>query len=186
MSRTKVLRANPRRLLAALATVLVAVGVTVASGATFTAQTANPSNVFTAGTMTMSNSANAAAILTASGMKPGDPASKGTVVIKNTGNLAAAFTLSKSSLTNTDATNPLATKLNTVVTDCGIDQDCTTAADNSVKYTGTLTAMGAGIALGTYAAAEQHKYEFSVALDSTAGNVYQGGSSTAGFTWDAA
>ena len=42
MSRRKALRANPRRLLAALATVLVAVGVTVASGASFTAQTGEP------------------------------------------------------------------------------------------------------------------------------------------------
>ena len=55
MSRRKALRANPRRLLAALATILVAVGVTVASGASFTATTANPSNIFTAGTLTMSN-----------------------------------------------------------------------------------------------------------------------------------
>ena len=185
MSRTKALRANPRRALAALATILVAVGVTVASGATFNAQTANPSNVFTAGTMSMTNNV-AGAILTATNMKPGDPATKGTVVIKNTGSLAAAFTLSKSSLTNTDSTNPLASKLNTVVTDCGVDQDCTTAVDNSVKYTGTLTAMGTNIALGNFAAAEQHKYEFSVALDSSATNVYQSGSSTAGFTWDAA
>ena len=74
MSRTKVLRANPRRALAALATVLVAVGVTVASGASFTAQTANPSNTFTAGTLTMTNSKAGAAILTASNMKPGDAA----------------------------------------------------------------------------------------------------------------
>ena len=52
MSRRKALRANPRRLLAALATILVAVGVTVASGASFTAQTANAGNTFTAGTLT--------------------------------------------------------------------------------------------------------------------------------------
>ena len=34
----------------------------------------NPSNTFTAGTMTMSNSRDNLAILTASNMKPGDPA----------------------------------------------------------------------------------------------------------------
>ena len=72
MSRIKVLRANPRRLLAALATILVAVGVTVASGATFTAQTANAANTFTAGSLSMYNSKAPGAILTASGMKPGD------------------------------------------------------------------------------------------------------------------
>ena len=46
MSRFKVLRANPRRALAALATLLVAVGVTGASGADFTATSANPGNTF--------------------------------------------------------------------------------------------------------------------------------------------
>ena len=50
MSRRKALRANPRRLLAALATILVAVGVTVASGASFTATAANPANTFSSGT----------------------------------------------------------------------------------------------------------------------------------------
>ena len=53
MSRFKVLRANPRRTLAAMATLLIAVGVTAASGANFNAQSANPGNTFTAGTMTM-------------------------------------------------------------------------------------------------------------------------------------
>jgi hypothetical protein len=186
MSRTKVLRANPRRLLAALATILVAVGVTVASGASFTAQTANPSNLFTAGTLSMTNSNSGAAILTASNMKPGDPATKGTVVIKNTGSVIGAFSLTRSALTNSDTTNPMAGKLNLVITDCGTDQDCTTAADNSNKYTGTLAAMGSALALGNWAAAEQHKYEFSVALDSTADNNYQGDNSVATFTWDAA
>ena len=52
MSRIKVLRANPRRTLAALATLLIAVGITAASGATFSAQSANPGNTFSSGTMT--------------------------------------------------------------------------------------------------------------------------------------
>ena len=185
MSRTKVLRANPRRALAALATVLVAVGVTVASGATFTAQTANPSNVFTAGTMDMTNDVSGA-ILTASNMKPGDPATKGYVTIKNTGSLAAAFTLSKSSLSDTPSGTPLSTQLDVVVTDCGADQVCATSGDNGNVYTGTLAGMGTNLPAGNFAAGAQHKYEFAVQLNTNAGNVYQGGSSTAGFTWDAA
>ena len=104
MSRTKVLRANPRRALAALATVLVAVGVTVASGASFTAQTANPSNTFTAGSLTMSNSKNNAAILTASNLRPGVAGTPGTVDITNTGTLSAPFTLDKGTVTDSDAT----------------------------------------------------------------------------------
>lgn len=185
MTRFKVLRANPRRALAALATMLIAVGVTVASGATFTAQTANPSNSFTAGTLTMSNSNAGAAILTASNMKPGDPATKGTVVIKNTGSVAGNFSLSRSALTNNDAAHPLSGKLNLNITDCGADQDCTTAGDNSPVYGGLLSAMSSSISLGSWAANAQHKYEFAVDLDSSADNNYQSGNSVATFQWDA-
>ena len=185
MTRFKILKANPRRSLAALATVLVAVGVTGASGASFTAQTANPANTFAAGTMTMNNSNDAAAILTASNMKPGDPATKGTVDIKNTGTLAAAFKLSKGSVDDSDAGNPMSGKLNLVVTDCGTDLDCTLGV-NSVKYTGTIAAMGANLPLSSFAANEERRYEFAVALDSSATNAYQGDDSEVEFVWDAA
>jgi hypothetical protein len=181
MSRFKILAANPRRALAALATVLVAVGVTGASGADFTAQTANPTNVFTAGTLSMTNSKNNAAILTASNMRPGAPATTGEVDIKNTGSLSAPFTLSKGTLSDTPALNPLSAKLNIVVSDCGVDVDCATKA---LLYTGTVAGMGSNLALGTFAANATHRYEFAVDLDGTATNVYQGGSSTVEFVWN--
>ena len=41
------LAAHPRRTLGALAVVLAAIGITVGSGANFTASAANPGNVFT-------------------------------------------------------------------------------------------------------------------------------------------
>jgi len=186
MSRFKSLKANPRRSLAALATVLVAVGVTGASGASFTANSANPSNTFTAGTMTMSNTSSGVAILNASNMKPGDPATKGEVTIKNTGTVAGVFTLTRGTPVDSDGGNPMSGKLNVVVTDCGADKVCSTTADNSNKYTGTLAAMSAVIGLNSWAANEEHKYEFSVALDSTATNAYQGDNSVVPFTWDAA
>jgi spore coat-associated protein N len=186
MSRRKALRANPRRLLAALATILVAVGVTVASGATFTAQTANANNVFTAGTMSMTNDVSGA-ILTASNMKPGDPATKGVVTIKNTGSLAGAFTLTRSSLSDTPSATPLSSQLNLLVTDCGADLDCTLAADNTVRYNGALSAMTTAISLGApWASNASHKFEFAASLPSTTPNAYQGASTTAGFTWDVA
>jgi spore coat-associated protein N len=184
MSRFKILAANPRRSLAALATVLVAVGVTGASGASFTAQTANPSNVFSAGTMTMVNSKDNAAILTASNMKPGDPATVGFVDITNSGSLAGTFTLSKGTMTDTDGVTPMSGKLNLIVTDCGTDLNCG-AGINPVVYTGTVAGMGTNLALGSFAALEARRFQFSVAFDSTAGNSYQGDSSTVQFLWDA-
>ena len=81
-------------------------------------------------------------------MKPGDPATKGTVDIKNTGSLAGVFTVGKTAQTNSDGANPMAAKLNVILTDCGTDLDCV-AGTNTVKYTGTLAAMGTGIALST-------------------------------------
>jgi spore coat-associated protein N len=172
----------------------VAVGVTAASGADFTATSANPSNTFATGTLSMSNSKSAAAVLTAANMKPGDPASTGTVDIANTGSLAGTFTLTRGTPTDSDLVNPLSAKLNLVVTDCGTYVGATAPAcgdgDDVAKYTGTLAEMGTAghlvSGLGSYAGAVKHRYQFSVAVDSSAGNAYQGDSSDTTFTWTAA
>jgi hypothetical protein len=184
MSRFKILAANPRRSLAALATVLVAVGVTGASGASFNATSANPSNTFTAGTMTMGNTKSGSAILTASGMKPGDAATTGTVDIKNTGALSGAFTLTRGTIVDSDGSFPMSSKLDVIVTDCGTDVNCLLGT-STVKYTGTLAGMSSAIALGTFVANEEHRYEFSVQFNATADNNYQGDNSVVPFTWNA-
>src|SRR3954462_1006637 len=97
VSRLSALAAHPRRTVGALAVVLAAVGITVGSGANFTARAANPANTFTAGTLSIDNSkgngSSASAILSAPNLKPGDSA-PGVVDIQNTGSLAGAFTLS--------------------------------------------------------------------------------------------
>jgi hypothetical protein len=189
MSRLHVLVHRPRRTLAALATVLVAVGVTAASGADFTATSANPANSFATGTLTMSNSSAGAAIMTAGGMKPGDAPRTGQVDIGNTGTLAGAFTVSRGTPVDSDGANPLSGKLNLVVVDCGTFAGSTAPdcgdGDDVTEYSGTVAAMGA-TALGTFAGGEKHRYEFRVAVDSSAGNAYQGDSSQVEFTWDAA
>jgi spore coat-associated protein N len=192
MSRLALLVKRPRRTLAALATVLAATGLTVASGADFTAQSANPSNTFSTGTLTMSNSAPNAAILTASNLRPGGTAA-GTVDIANTGSLSGAFTLTRGTPVDTDTTNPLSAKLNLVVKDCGTfaaDGTPPSCASGTVKYTGTLAEMGTAghtiSALGSYAAGDKHRYQFSLTFDGSADNAYQGDSSTVGFTWNAA
>jgi hypothetical protein len=193
MSRLALLVKHPRRTLGALATVLAAAGLTVASGADFTASSANPSNTFSTGTLTMSNSADNAAVLTASNLRPGD-SSTGTVDIANTGSLSGAFSLTKSGLTDSDSANPLSGKLNVVVDDCGAFSGSTAPtcgdSDDVNKYTGTLADMstsGHGVTgLGTFAGSDKHRYRFRVTLDTSAGNAYQGDSSTAAFTWNAA
>ncbi len=50
-----------------------------------------------------------------------------------------------------------------------------------------MSTSGHGVsALGTFASSDKHRYRFRVTLDSSAGNAYQGDSSTAAFTWNAA
>jgi spore coat-associated protein N len=188
MSRIKVLRANPRRALAAMATLLVAVGVTAASGANFTAQKTNAANTFTSGSLNMTDSV-AGAILTASNMKPGD-STTGQVRIKSTGTLGGAFSLSKDQLTDSGSTSALSGKLNLNIVDCGPDFTCGNGDDVVAPvYNGNLATMGS-IALGTWGANAQanseHQYKFTVTLDSSADNNYQGGTTSVRFVWDAA
>jgi hypothetical protein len=189
MSRLQVLAANPRLALAALVTLLLAAGAVVGSGADFTASSANPSNTFTSGTLTMGNSNAGTAILTASNLRPGAAAQTGTVDIENTGSLSGAFTLVRGTVTNTDSGNPLAAKLNVTVIDCGTFTGVTPPScsdgDESTKYSGTLAAMGTST-LGTYNAGVKRRYEFRVALDSSADDAYQGDSATAAFDFNAA
>jgi Camelysin metallo-endopeptidase len=195
MSRIQSLVSRPKRTLAALATVLIAVGITAASGASFSASSANANNVFTAGTMTMSNTPNMAT-LSASNIKPGDAATSGTVMIKNTGSLAGAFSLAKANLVDVNVPNPaslLSTQLNLVVTDCGAavtavvtDPVCgeAVANDDVVKYTGTIAAMNP-TALGNIPGGTRHLYKFSVDLPLATTNAFQGASTTVDFAWNA-
>lgn len=178
---------QPRRVLGALAVLLAAVGIAVGSGATFTASSANPSNTFASGTLSILNSKEGLAVLTASGLRPGDSAN-GTVDVQNTGSLSGAFTLARSNVVDSDGVNPMSAKLNLVVTDCGDFSSGTPVcgdADDVQKYSGTVAAMGGAVVLSTFAAGEQHRYQFAVTFDPSAGNVYQGDSSSVQFDWNA-
>jgi hypothetical protein len=187
MSHIDSLIKRPKRTLGLLVLVLIAVGVAIGSGADFSAQSANPSNTFAAGTLTMSNSANNAAILTASNMKPGDTAT-GTVDIANTGSLQGAFSVSWTALTDTPSSPALSGKLDLVVHDCGLwsgGNPPSCSSGGSDVYSSTLSAMSSAVALGNYAAGDKHRFKFTVTLNSSADNSYQGGQSNATFTWNA-
>ena len=190
MSRIAYLIARPRRTLAALSTVLAATGLTVASGADFTATAANPANTFTTGTLAVSSSVGNAAVLTAGNLRPGGPATTGTVDIANDGSLTGVFSLERGAPADSDADHPLSAKLNLVVRDCGGFAGSTPpacgASDGDVVYSGTLGGMDDAEPLGDYEGGEQHRFRFEVSLDGSAGNEYQGDSSTATFTWNAA
>jgi hypothetical protein len=165
---------------------LAAVAIAVGSGANFTAQSANPNNTFSSGSLTMSNSKDNQAILSADNMKPGDSA-QGMVDIENTGSVGGAFSLNRRGLTDSNPGQPMSAKLNVVVRDCGTFSSGTPTCDGAdpVAYQGTLAAMSGSQALGSYGPSDKHRYEFTVVFDSSADNSYRGASASATFEWDA-
>jgi spore coat-associated protein N len=186
---------HPKRTLAGLMTALAAVGVAVGTGASFSAQTTNPANTFTAGIVKMDNSRANAAILAPSNMKPGAPAQTGALDIENTGSMEMALTLTRDQLSNTDTgvsnPAPFAEKVRLTISDCGAQGDDGAPAcgdgDDRVVYgpSAALSAMSAPIALGTFAEGEKRRYRFAAALDGSAGNEYVNDGSSARFVWDA-
>ena len=194
MARIAFLAKQPKRTLGALAVLVAATGVVVGSGANFSASSANPNNSFSAGTLTIVNDKENAAILTTgTDLKPGGPAATGVVDIQNDGSIAGTFTLSRSAVTNSDAANPMSGKLNIVVKDCGEWTDESTVepcgdGDDTTVYgspAATIADMGSPVALGSFSPQEKHRYEFSVQLDASASDAYQGDGSSVRFVWNA-
>ena len=177
---------HPRRTIAALATGLVAISVAAGSGADFSSEAANPANTFTAGSLTIDDSRDGAAIFSPSNMKPGGAVQTGTVDIANSGSLPGVFSLSRDRLSNTDTgtpnPSPFASKVNLTVIDCG--DACGDAGDHTI-YDGTLAGMDSDIALGTFAAGEKRRFQFAAALDASTGNEFVSDSASARFVWDA-
>jgi hypothetical protein len=188
MSRLKILASQPRLALGALLTMLLAAGAVVGSGADFTASSANPANTFASGTLSILNSAEGTAVLSASNLRPAGTPAVGVVDIENTGTLSGDFTLSRSAPVDSDPANPLSGKLNITVVDCGTFASGTPACgdgDDVVRVSGgTIAGMGT-TSLGNYAAGEKHRYRFTVQLDGTAGDAYQGDDSEVEFDFNA-
>jgi spore coat-associated protein N len=182
-------KASPRKVLLALGGLMIAAAVAVGSGANFNSTSANPSNVFTAGTITHSNSKTSAAILTLTNMVPGNT-STGSVDIKNTGSAAGTFTLTHGTNTDTPPSPGLSKKLTVVITDNG-DPACVTACPAAVQvYSGTIFAMPTTTTLGTFPSLATHRYTFLVTFPDAglngADNAYQGASTTVDYNWSSA
>lgn len=169
------------QLLVALAALTLAVAVVVGSGASFTAQSVNASNVFSAGTLAMTNTPTGMGT-TISNMVPGDYHS-GTVVIKNTGTVSGHFylqavTISGDSLAN----NGFAKDLQLTIVEDGA---------STPLYQGTLAGLTQQD-LGTWPAGTSHSFAFTVAFPDNglvggvgADNAYMGATTTAAFNWQA-
>jgi Camelysin metallo-endopeptidase len=178
---------NARILILALILLLIAALLVGVSFAVFSTSSANAGNMFTAGTLTSSNSKDNAAILTAQRMVPGDT-TKGTVTISNTGDSRGQFTLTGSTPTNTPGPN--GGDLSSVL-DLRIVEDPAGAARQ--VYNGKLNAMTGAQDLGVWNGGQTHTYEFTVTFPdsgtpsagNTGDNAYQGSSTTVTYTWNA-
>jgi hypothetical protein len=181
VTRLHALTAHPRRTLAALAVVLAAVGITVGSGANFTASAANPGNVFTTGTLLIGDSSSSA-LFNATGLKPGDTKTA-TVDIQNTGSLGGDFVVKTANQTGSSA---LLGQIDLTVADCGVWSGGTAPSCSSptTKYSGKVSGLTSA-ALGNYAGGDQHRYLFSATLPSSTDDTYQGKTAGVDFTWSA-
>jgi spore coat-associated protein N len=185
MKRFKVLFGNRRMMvLLTLAILVLAATALVASSASFTASSANAGNIFTAGSLGISNvtgKAPSAVILSTGNMRPGDIV-EGTVTLSNTGNVPGGFTLTKSALTGNAA---LAAKLGLVIQEIDV---ATGANIGAAKYNNKLDGAISALSLGTWAGGETHKYKFTVTWpnsprDDAGDTALMGASSSYDFTW---
>lgn len=178
--RLAVMKGKQRASLLLAALVLIAAAAVGSSGAVFTAHSANPANVFTAGNLSHVNSKANAAILTASKMKPLDTAT-GSVTITNDGDIPGTFSLSTSNLTNTPGGNG---GLLSAVLLVKVVDGTTTVYDGPINAVGTVP-------LGTFAPAAVHTYAFTVTFpdggtpgsDTTGDNAYKSSSMAIEFDW---
>jgi hypothetical protein len=193
MDRIKlIMQERKTMLVVALAAVVIAIIAAIGSGAFYTTTSTNPGNAFTAGTMTMSNSATNTAFITAGDLWPGTDVN-GSVTIGNTNPVGSLLGLKITSIDETAGPNGtdadvLSPDLNLTVTD---------DTSGTVLYTGTLADAAAADYLTTgtvLPAGVQHTFGFKVGMadngepgdvaDPASGdNVFQGAKSTVGFTW---
>lgn len=175
-------QASPRKLVGALAVLMMAAMMAVASGASFTSTSANVGNIVTAGTLSHTNSANT--ILDVQKLMPGDSA-EGTVTLTNTGDGDGVFSLQKANLVDSDPAVPFSAKLDLLI------EDVTDPANPIVRYTGKVGGMGTR-AMGTIAPTQSRTYKFTVTFPDggkpsapdAGDNLYKGASTTVDYNWE--
>jgi spore coat-associated protein N len=168
---------------AVLSAVVILSATLVGSGAVFTSTSANPTNVFTAGTFTHTNSLDSKAILTLSNMKPTD-STTGSVTIQNTGSLAGDFELAMKMTEDKAGSNggSLFGVLDLLIV---VDGSYTLYEGNLKDFSTTV--------LGTYEPDQSHTYTFTVSFpdggtpssNTTGDNTFQASTTTVEFDWSA-
>jgi spore coat-associated protein N len=179
--------ASPRKLMGALLMLVVAAGLAVGSGASFTSQSASPGNMITAGALTVNNdkkdNGTEAAILHADNMKPGDTVT-GTVTVSNTGNVDGDFGLSMAAPSLSGTGSDLSDRLHLKVEALDASDNVTGTPISETVISGVGTSP---VSLGTWAGNTNHKYRFTVTWPTglTGDNAYMSSGVSMDFTWSA-
>jgi hypothetical protein len=142
-----------------LALLAVALQSLAFSGAGFTAGSANPANVFTAGTLAHVNSKAGQVALDAADLRPGQ-SKNSTVTITGSGTLPGTYTLRMVSLVDTPASPRLSTTLALLI------QDITSG---TTLYNGTAAGFTSR-ALGTIAPDIMRIYRFTLTYPAAGAN----------------
>lgn len=171
--------------LVTMAVVVLAAALAIGSAASFTASSANPGNVFTAGALSIGNykadwatdneGQTLVGLVNADNMAPGDTVT-GSAYIENTGTVSGTFSLS-GQVTAGDAAFAHYLRLT-------VKMDGTTIVNDQPLDTAITTP----VSLGSWDAGDQHEFTFEVTFpDGGAGadNAYMGKSCTLGVAWNA-
>lgn len=172
-----------------LALGLATAGILTGSYAAWTAQTSNPSNAVTAGTLAITNSKSGSSVFAATNVKPGDTGS-GTVVVSNSGSVPLAVKLTQDNVTATGIEASLRLKVHDQTRNrCywPVDQaGACPAGYGAWNATGTLNAKALPATSGaaTWPASEAHTFTISWQLVASSPNSDQGKTGSFRLVWN--
>jgi len=179
--------ASPRKLMGVLLLLLLAAGMAVGSGASFTAESASPGNMVAAGSLAIDNDKKNDGVQTAifdiANMAPGQ-SDGGYVTVENTGTVPGGFNLALDPPVAGGAGSNLSPRLQLTVQE--VDQT-TNAVVGTPFPIAAVNTMGATNPLGTWAAGEKHKYKFTVTWPTglSGDDAFQGSTLKLDFKWNA-
>lgn len=164
--------------ISALALGAASAAVVFGSFAAWTAQTTNPGNSVTTGTLTMTNSKSPSAVINATDVKPGDTGSD-TVTITNTGTAGLVTKLTQSAVVQNASAS---LKLNIFDgTNCVYPAGSGACAGYGA-WNGASTINN--LSVGTIAAGASKTFTVGYTLDSASTNTDQNKVNTFTLTWD--
>jgi spore coat-associated protein N len=143
-----------------LALLAVALQSLVFSNASYTAQSVNPANVFTAGALSHTNSKGGQVVLDGTNIRPGQTKT-GTLTITGGGTLTGTYTLTKASLVDTPASPGLSNALTLQILDV-------TSGSTSL-YNGVVASF-ASASLGAIAPGVTKTYQFNLVFPTASAN----------------